>query len=200
VRKRTEAKRQEILAVAARLFMEKGFHDTSITAVADAMGGSRVTIYAYFPNKEALFREVLIRAANPVMRDLLLVLDGPEPLVERLRLFARGYLQVYASREATLVVRLVIAEFGDGKLVKALARAPYSAEWSRAVAAFKVAQQIGTLRHDRDAALMVNQFRALLDGGLPYQMLLGVRDACSEEDRSRAADAAVDMFMEAYRA
>lgn len=52
-------KREQILTGARRLFLTHGYTGTSTDAIAKAIGISKETLYAYYPNKEALFAAVL---------------------------------------------------------------------------------------------------------------------------------------------
>ncbi len=45
---------EAILAAALELFVERGFHGTSVPSVAERAGVAAGTIYHYFPSKEAL--------------------------------------------------------------------------------------------------------------------------------------------------
>src|ERR1700734_592344 len=47
-------KGEAILAAALDLFVERGFHGTSVPSVADKAGVAAGTIYHYFASKEAL--------------------------------------------------------------------------------------------------------------------------------------------------
>ncbi|MBK7404736.1 MAG: TetR/AcrR family transcriptional regulator [Phycisphaerales bacterium] len=49
-----EAKRQEILAVAAKLFARRPFHEVKLDEVASEAGVGKGTVYCYFPSKEDL--------------------------------------------------------------------------------------------------------------------------------------------------
>jgi AcrR family transcriptional regulator len=49
-----------ILETAHRLFVEGGFHGTSMRMIAEEAGIALGGIYNHFPGKEALFREVLL--------------------------------------------------------------------------------------------------------------------------------------------
>lgn len=66
VGRRGRRTRERILACAADLFVANGYHDTSIDAVAKAVGGSRATIYQYFQGKLEIVLE-LSRAGEPAV-------------------------------------------------------------------------------------------------------------------------------------
>jgi AcrR family transcriptional regulator len=58
-RVRTEEKREEIVQVAAELFQKYGYDRCSMAALSERLGGSKATLYGYFPSKECLLRAVI---------------------------------------------------------------------------------------------------------------------------------------------
>ena len=50
---RGEATRSQLIAIATRMFAERGYEDTSIEAVLREAGVSRGSLYHHFPGKEA---------------------------------------------------------------------------------------------------------------------------------------------------
>jgi TetR/AcrR family transcriptional regulator len=87
-------RRAQILEAAFEEFSSKGFKGATIKSIARTAGlQSPALIYWYFPDKEALFREVL-EARIPVLRtvrDPAGLLDLPPEKV--LPTIARGYLR-----------------------------------------------------------------------------------------------------------
>lgn len=61
---RLQDTRDQILAVAARLFAERGFANVSIRDICDTAGVTPPTIYHYFGNKDRLFQEVIRRTLS----------------------------------------------------------------------------------------------------------------------------------------
>jgi AcrR family transcriptional regulator len=59
VSKDDKGRRDGILNAAGETFIRYGFRKTSMDDVARAAGLSRQSLYAYFPTKEALFRDVV---------------------------------------------------------------------------------------------------------------------------------------------
>src|SRR5580658_10172661 len=66
-------KSEAILRAALDLFVERGFHGTSVPSVAEKAGVATGTIYHYFANKEALvnalFRSLKQKIIDRVMND-----------------------------------------------------------------------------------------------------------------------------------
>jgi AcrR family transcriptional regulator len=55
----TATRRDELLAIAARLFAEKGFKNTTVRDIADAAGILSGSLYHHFDSKEAMVDELL---------------------------------------------------------------------------------------------------------------------------------------------
>jgi AcrR family transcriptional regulator len=58
-RVRTEEKRDEIVRIAADMFQKHGYDRCSMAALSERLGGSKATLYGYFPSKEDLLRAVI---------------------------------------------------------------------------------------------------------------------------------------------
>src|SRR5688572_13353820 len=61
---RTDAKRDEIVEIARKTFLELGYERASMAEISTRMGGSKATLYGYFPSKEALFLAIVNRLAE----------------------------------------------------------------------------------------------------------------------------------------
>jgi AcrR family transcriptional regulator len=55
----TATRREELLAIAARLFAERGFKNTTVRDIADAAGILSGSLYHHFDSKEAMVDELL---------------------------------------------------------------------------------------------------------------------------------------------
>lgn len=64
----------EILAPALHLFAERGYANTTLSAIAEASGLQQSSLYYWFPKKELIFRDVL--AVNRVPSSLSMNCDG----------------------------------------------------------------------------------------------------------------------------
>jgi TetR/AcrR family transcriptional regulator, regulator of autoinduction and epiphytic fitness len=104
-------RRAQILEAAFEEFSAKGFKGATIKSIARAAGlQSPALIYWYFPDKEALFREVL-GSRVPVLRavrDPASLLDLPPEKV--LPMIASRYLLTFDNPAAQRMVRLMVGE------------------------------------------------------------------------------------------
>src|SRR5215467_12462966 len=72
---RSEARRQAIVGAALEEFCARGFAATRIDDVAARAGVAKGTIYLYFDDKQALFREIV----GTMLVPLIAVLEAPPP-------------------------------------------------------------------------------------------------------------------------
>jgi len=60
--RRKTARQDQLLEVAIHLFKEKGYHDTSMQDLADALGMQKASLYYYIESKQDLLYRLLDRA------------------------------------------------------------------------------------------------------------------------------------------
>lgn len=61
-----ETRREQLLAIAARLFAEKGFRNTTVRDIADAAGILSGSLYHHFDSKESMVDELLKAFQEPL--------------------------------------------------------------------------------------------------------------------------------------
>src|ERR1700757_4638 len=74
VRMRAEGRRNQIVAVAAELFSQKGFRGTTTKEIADHAGVSEAIIFRHFTTKDDLYRAILdnkVKQATERMKENL---------------------------------------------------------------------------------------------------------------------------------
>ncbi len=108
---RGEERRRQIIAVATRLFAERGYHPTSVADVVDAVGVGKGVFYWYFPSKEALLTEIL-RAGQTArrrhQRDAIAGVDDPVEQMERG--IRSGMEWMAAHRDVMTLIRFAATE------------------------------------------------------------------------------------------
>ena len=106
-------RREELLAVATKLFAARGYHGTRMDDVADVVGLNKATVYHYYASKSLILFDIYRRAAE---NTLAAVHDDPS----------------WTAREALYqyTVRLLknIAENPEGAAVY-FQEQPYITEW-----------------------------------------------------------------------
>jgi len=105
---RGRARIAKILEAATELFLKVGYEQTSIDAILLQSGGSKSTLYAYFPTKEDLFRSVIDNVVDN--RDLGAGLDVRLNARVVLTEFALSRQRIVLSPRHRAVLGLVIAE------------------------------------------------------------------------------------------
>jgi len=78
-------KAESILAAALELFVERGFHGTSVPSVAERAGVAAGTIYHYFASKEALVNALYTRWKGTIGRHVLECFPAAAPMREQFR-------------------------------------------------------------------------------------------------------------------
>jgi AcrR family transcriptional regulator len=90
-------RRDQILAVAARLFSERGYHATSMRDIGEATGILAGSLYSHIRGKEDLLFGIVQRAAESFLTGLEAVLATDAPAQEKLRLAMRAHVDVVAG-------------------------------------------------------------------------------------------------------
>ncbi|MFF0542044.1 TetR/AcrR family transcriptional regulator [Nocardia thailandica] len=71
--------RQQLMATAKQLFLELGYHATSLEKVADRAGFSKGAVYSNFRNKDELCVAVLEETRAERVAEILAILTEPDP-------------------------------------------------------------------------------------------------------------------------
>jgi AmiR/NasT family two-component response regulator len=123
----TAARRDELLAAAARVFGEKGFAAASMQELAEAMALKPTAVYHYFASKDELLAEVVTRAHAEAWQTVSRAMseaNGPRnaltAFVDSLTKWAEG-----RRNEASLLLQPQQLTEGTGRDAVALASATY---------------------------------------------------------------------------
>lgn len=105
-----EARREKILAAAAEVFLEKGFSAATTDMIQQAAGVSKATMYAFFPGKESLFKEVIQRKCSDMLENFDFIRPKESTFKEALARLGRLYLDGVISPEACALYRVTADE------------------------------------------------------------------------------------------
>jgi AcrR family transcriptional regulator len=195
---RREARRETILDVAARSFLEHGYAGTTMSGIAAALGGSKGTLWSYFPSKEVLFAAVIDQVTQAFRAQLSLILNPRDGVETALRRFCLEFLRKVASPEAIALHRLVV---GEANRFPEMGRIFYERahrQTQKLLADFLgEAMERGELRRD-DPLIAARQLTGLCMYGCHQQLLMAVIDSVSAEAIEGDVERAMTAFMHAY--
>jgi TetR/AcrR family transcriptional repressor of mexJK operon len=199
---RSRMKREQMRAAAQRLFLQRGFSDTSVDAIAAEAGVSKQTLYSYYANKEDLFADVLRQLTLDNPRNRLLTiesvpsLESREALRDALTALAQEIVTVMMQPEYLALLRIIVAEIPRFPQLGILFRKTVPEQSMASVAALleRAHEQGLTVAIDRDAAVLM--FIGTL---LTYALLHGllIADETPHPPTSAQLAAIIDMFMRA---
>ncbi|WHO38187.1 TetR/AcrR family transcriptional regulator [Sphingobium sp. AP49] len=192
-------RREAILAVAAQHFLENGYAATSMSGIAAILGGSKGTLWNYFPSKEELFRAVLENATSAYRARLSEILDPGGELAPTLRRISFSLLEKVTSPQAIALHRLIASE---GSRFPEISRIFYdmAPRHTRMLLArfLEGAMDRGQLRRadPEDAARVLMR---LTTSGCHELLLIGQIDQVTTAQMDVDAEFAADIFLRAYR-
>lgn len=199
---RREAQRQDrrdaILVVAAQSFLTKGYAGTTMSGVAAALGGSKGTLWSYFPCKEALFEAFLDGATAAYRGRLSKIFDPCGDLRATLTRFCASLMERVMTPETIALHRLVVAESGRFPEIGRIyyERGPRITQ-TMLTRYLEGVMARGQVRSD-DAAATAHALIGLCMAGYYQQVLTGWVDAVPPEQIERDIDRAVTLFLRAY--
>ena len=97
---------QAFLDTATALFRDKGFHGTSISDVATAMGVTNASLYYYFTSKQELLLRVLRSGMETFLESLEDIVAMDRPPREKLELAVANHLRFVFDRGDAVAVFL----------------------------------------------------------------------------------------------
>jgi len=81
----SQARRQQLLDLAAAMFAREGYHGTSMRALAERAGLNQASLYYYFASKEEALLEICLTGIREAGNRLEQLLDQPGNMAHRLR-------------------------------------------------------------------------------------------------------------------
>jgi AcrR family transcriptional regulator len=196
MRIRTEGRRQAILAAARELFCEVGFERTSMAQISARAGGSKATLYSYFPSKEELFAEAMVGAMMAQAEQLNALLDPSDPDLRRvLSNFGFAFMEMMESSQCRDTIRTVIAVSGEGDLGPKLFEMGPKHGWMKAGEYIASLMGRGLLRQ-ADPMVAALHLKGLFEVAVLVPRLFG---APPQIERDVAVREGVDAFLRAYR-
>ncbi|MFN4032483.1 MAG: TetR/AcrR family transcriptional regulator [Fimbriimonadales bacterium] len=103
---RQEARREQILNGAARVFSRKGYHASTVDEIAKELGLTKASIYYYVSDKSDLLYQLYKRAMTALLESQTEIMARPDPPDAKLQAMIEEYVRIVAS--ATAVYSVVV--------------------------------------------------------------------------------------------
>lgn len=194
------ARRKAFVDAARELFFANGYAGTTMSSIASKVGGSKTTLWTYFPSKEALFAAVVDDIVEQYGDALTVDLPLDEPVPDVLRGFGTVLMTKLTASPLLSLYRLVV---GEAERFPHLAETFYDRGPRRGkarVAAWVAEKMVrGEIRMG-DPMRAVQQFAGLCQSGLYQFAVLNLPESRDVDRLQDEVDAAVDTFCRAWRA
>lgn len=125
-----QQRREAIVDVATRAFLHQGYAATSMSAIADEIGGSKATLWSHFGSKEELFSAVIDRLVEQFARQIAGTIEDDHFTLDGLHHYCSGFLQMLMGDYSVRLFRLIIADGARFPEIRTVfhARAPKQVE------------------------------------------------------------------------
>jgi TetR/AcrR family transcriptional regulator, mexJK operon transcriptional repressor len=192
-----DSRRKAILDIARDTFMEQGYAAASMSAIAAKLGGSKGTLYNYFPSKEELFAAVIQEECGSEWLAMALF-EPTDSLEESLRRFGGRFLRYVLSDTALAFHRLISAEGGR---FPQLGRTFYDAgpsQTSSRVAGFLRERMAQGVLREGDPQQAAAFLLGLLKANIHHRRVWNVLAPMDEADLDAHVAQAVQVFLHGY--
>jgi TetR/AcrR family transcriptional repressor of mexJK operon len=194
-----ETKRDQIVKVAAQLFMERGFNNVTMESIAEAAPVSKPTLYTHFKSKDALFFAVMEERATNLFHAIQNEISPTRSAEETLTKIGQNFLDIVLRPEAIKMFRIMAAECGN---FPDLGQIFYQSGPRR------ICDLMATyLKQEHDAgrlnvpnpSLSANFYLNMIKGNGHMQMLMGLKEKIPPQERAEIVEYAVKIFLKGHK-
>lgn len=195
-----ERRRRQIHAAAYTVLERKGYKAASMLAIAKEAKASNETLYAWYGNKEGLFRTLIEENAAHVAEALTGALDTGQDVGEALPRVGALLLELVTGDRAIALNRAAAADATDtGELGRSLAAAGRDSIAPLLERLFERAREDGTLSFG-ESDRVTEVYIGLLIGDTQIRRTTGAVPAPSPSERRDRADRAAALFLRLFSA
>lgn len=190
---------KRVLEAALHQFAQNGFDRTTVESIANLSGVSKVTIYNYFPSKEALLEAAIAQCSDGLFASIPASAFDPKTPEVALSMIGSAFVKLIRRDEILGLFRLMYAAAGEHVAVcEAFYRQGPRKTIGQLSHYLKMANAVGSLKVP-DPDLAADQFLATFLGDTHTRLLLKLGRPNLIED-SRLVGAAVTSFLRTYAA
>jgi AcrR family transcriptional regulator len=191
----TEKRRQEIVALVAPLFLDRGYEQVTIDDIVARIGGSKRTLYEKFHGKAGLFEIVIKEYCASVHRDLFKGVEQHASVEKQLITIGTHFLNLILDPRILEQHRLIVSM---GRNFPSVAQMFFESGPQRAyrlISEWIERQQKAGKIGPGDAAAMAELFLDMLTGKHQLALLTSSSDATSPRAIAATVRAAAKVFL-----
>ncbi len=161
--RRGQARRDDLVQVASRLFAERGIANTRVRDIVAAAGISNSLFYWYFADMDDLVQATIIDARRGMRHLIAASVEGLDDPLERIYVSTRVLVQVACEQEIHRVMTTADAEGLLGEPHNTEVRKSFDAFISDAVRLLAEGQARGRVRTDDTPMHMAYSWRGMVN-------------------------------------
>jgi TetR/AcrR family transcriptional repressor of mexJK operon len=197
-RPKDKEKRAANHEAAMALFPSRGYDGTSVEAIAQAAGVSKLTVYSHFADKEALFGAAVTECCAQMLPHRLFVPAPGLPVREALLGIGRAFLDLMMDERALALHRIMVSQAGqDRRLAEIFFSAGPRAALQEMESFLQAADAEGGLSVESPSRA-AEHFFSLLKGVRHMRVLVGLCPPPPPAEREAHVSEIVQLFLRAH--
>jgi len=194
-----DERRTEIEAAAFALLKEVGYRKTSMLLIAKRAQASNQTLYAWYRNKQELFRGIIERFGRAVREQLLTALNEHQDPLNTLKALGPTLLRFTTDEHAIIMNRAAVIDASDtGVLAKAIDEVARDGIYPLICALMQRLVRAGIFAPDTLAEDAAQTYVALLFGESQLRQTLGTLPPFGEQDMQERSERAFCLTCKLY--
>jgi len=197
-RQKDPKKAEAIISAARKLFMEHGFENVSVEAIAAEAEISKVTVYSHFKGKEELFERVLVTMCDEYPLVELQEIDEETDFRQALELHGIRLISIISSREVQDFHQSLNLKSNQFKsIMKMVYHGGPERTWKDLELLLKEGKKYG-LHSAPDCKRAADQLLSMWKGMEFVKQEMGVSKGRSKKKMLDDIRGAIDLFMRAW--
>jgi AcrR family transcriptional regulator len=190
----------QIQAAAFALLKEQGYRKTSMLAIAKRAQASNQTLYAWYSNKQALFRGIIEDFGAAVREQLQRALHDDQDPIEALKALGPALLRFTTDEHAIIVNRAAVIDAAEtGVLAQAIDEVARDVLYPLIRALMQRLVAAGVFEPDTGADEAAQSYLSLLLGEVQLRQALGNLPPFDEQEIARRAQRAFNLLCRLYQ-
>lgn len=194
-----DERHEQIQAAAFALLNELGYRKTSMLLIAKRAQASNQTLYAWYRNKQELFRGIVERFGRAVREQLQAALQDEQDPLQALAALGPTLLRFTTDEHAIIMNRAAVIDAAEtGVLAKAIDEVARDTIFPLIAALMQRLIECGRFAADVSAEEAAQTYVALLFGEAQLRQALGNLPPFDAAERSRRSQRAFDLTCRLY--